>query len=96
MSKLRVNNFTISLDGFASGPGQSEEAPFGRGGERLHEWAFNTRGGQEMMGLEGGKTGLDDEMWRRGFENLGASIMGRNMFGPIRGEWGESEWQGWW
>ncbi len=96
MPKLRVHNFSISLDGYGAGSGQDLENPLGVGGRRLHEWVFETRGGREMIGETGGKTGVDDDFMRRGDEGIGATIMGRNMFGPIRGDWGADEWKGWW
>jgi len=96
MAKVRVHNFSISLDGYGAGPDQSLDEPLGVGGEAFHEWIFRTRGGAEMLGREGGDEGLDDEIFRRGFEGIGSWILGRNMFGPIRGEWGDSDWSGWW
>jgi dihydrofolate reductase len=96
MAKLRVHNFSISLDGYGAGPDQSVDNPLGVGGESLHEWALATRGGHKMMGKDGGDEGLDDEFWARGEDGIGATIMGRNMFGPIRGPWGDEDWRGWW
>jgi dihydrofolate reductase len=96
MPKLRVHNFSISLDGYGAGPAQGLDNPLGVGGEQLHEWAFATRTGRQMIGQDGGDTGLDDQVWTEGDVGIGATIMGRNMFGPIRGEWGEQEWTGWW
>lgn len=96
MSKLRVHSLSMSLDGYVAGPDQSLEEPLGVGGEQLHEWIFTTAGGRKMMGKEGGSTGVDDRIWAEGFDDIGAWIMGRNMFGPIRGDWGDSEWSGWW
>lgn len=96
MSKLRVNSFSISLDGYGAGPNQSLENPLGMGGFALHEWAFATRTFREMFGKDGGSTGADNEFAARGFENLGAWILGRNMFGPIRGPWPDDLWKGWW
>jgi dihydrofolate reductase len=97
LSKLRVASFTISLDGFGAGPDQSIEHPLGVGGSALHEWAFSTRTIQrEVLGSEGGATGPDDDFAARGFRNLGAWILGRNMFGPIRGAWPDGTWKGWW
>jgi len=96
MSKLRVHNISISLDGFAAGPDQSRENPMGAGGMPLHEWVFATRTGQRMIGGDGGETGLDDDFLARGVVGIGATIMGRNMFGPIRGEWPDGSWTGWW
>jgi len=85
MPKLRVHNLAISLDGFAAGPNQSLDNPLGEGGTRLHEWVFETRSGRKMQGMEGGEHDLDDEFIARGDAGIGATIMGRNMFGPIRG-----------
>jgi dihydrofolate reductase len=97
MPKLRVHNFAISLDGYAAGPDQSLENPLGVGGTRLHEWAFATRSFSEIHGTQaGGETGIDDGFIARADEGVGASIMGRNMFGPIRGPWPNEEWTGWW
>jgi len=96
MPKLRVHNFSLSLDGFAAGPSQSEEDPLGVGGERLHVWLFRTRGGKEMLGEEGGSTGVDNDYFYAGIAGIGATIMGRNMFGPVRGGWDGSDWRGWW
>jgi dihydrofolate reductase len=96
MPKLRVHNLSVSLDGYAAGPDQGPEAPLGVGGERLHEWVFATAYGRAMIGEPGGDTGIDDDFVRRGDENIGATIMGRNMFGPVRGPWGDSDWTGWW
>ncbi len=96
MPKLRVHNFAISLDGYAAGPNQSLDNPLGVGGTRLHEWVFATRSGQEMLGANGGAEGLDDAFIARGDVGIGATIMGRNMFGPIRGPWADEAWTGWW
>jgi dihydrofolate reductase len=96
MSKLRVLNLSISADGYAAGPDQSLENPLGVGGRDLHEWAFATRSARAMFDMEGGDEGLDDRMWRRGETGFGATIMGRNMFGPIRGDWPDESWRGWW
>jgi dihydrofolate reductase len=99
MSKLRVHNLAMSLDGYVAGPNQSLDEPLGVRGEDLHEWIFETRTWKQMTGQPGGTTGIDDEFMARGFDGIGATIMGRNMFGPIRGTWdtpeGES-WRGWW
>jgi len=96
MSKLRVACFGVSLDGFGAGPNQSLENPLGVGGMGLHQWFFPTRTFQKtVLGKDGGATGLDDDFARRGMENLGAWILGRNMFSPGRGAWDES-WKGWW
>lgn len=96
MSKLRVNSFSISIDGYGAGPNQSLEDPLGVGGEALHDWIVATRSFQQMSGNEGGATGTDDEFVVRGFNNIGAWILGRNMFGPIRGPWPDDSWKGWW
>jgi dihydrofolate reductase len=96
MAKLRVHNLAVSLDGYAAGPDQSTDEPLGVGGERLHEWMFTTAFWHSMVGEPGGETGVDDDFARRGDENIGATIMGRNMFGPVRGPWGDSDWTGWW
>jgi len=96
LTKLRVHSFSISLDGYGAGPNQSADNPLGVGGMALHEWAFATRTFQKMFGNEGGATGLDDDFAARGFSNIGAWIIGRNMFGPIRGEWPDDNWKGWW
>ena len=94
--KLRVQCFSISLDGFGAGPDQSLENPLGVGGTRLHEWLFPTRFFKRMIGQEGGTTGPDNELAERGFHNVGAWILGRNMFGPVRGPWLDDSWKGWW
>ena len=96
MPKLRVHAFSISLDGYGAGPGQSLQNPQGVGGLSLHEWAFATRTFRQMFGAEGGATGVDDDFVVRGFDNIGAWILGRNMFGPIRGPWPDDAWKGWW
>jgi dihydrofolate reductase len=96
MSKVRVANFTVSIDGYGAGPEQSVEDPLGRGGEELHNWFLPTRTFKSVHGQEGGTTGVDDEIGSKAFDNLGAVIMGRNMFGPIRGDWADEEWNGWW
>ena len=96
MSRLRVQSFSISLDGFGAGPGQDLQHPLGVGGESLHGWVFPTRTFQRMFGAGSGTTGVDDDFAARGFENLGAWIRGRNMFGPIRGSWPDEAWKGWW
>jgi dihydrofolate reductase len=96
MARLRVHNLAVSLDGYAAGPDQSPDVPMGVGGEQLHEWMFATAYWHAMVGESGGEAGVDDEILRRGDENIGAHIMGRNMFGPVRGEWGNSDWKGWW
>jgi dihydrofolate reductase len=96
MSKLRTGCFSLSLDGFGAGPDQSPENPLGEGGEALHEWFIPTRTFQQVHGQEGGTTGVDNEFAARVNANIGAWIMGRNMFGPIRGPWPDENWKGWW
>lgn len=96
MPRLRVESFTISLDGYGAGPDQDLKNPLGIGGMALHEWALATRTFRKMFGQDGGETGVDDDFARRGFENIGAWILGRNMFGPVRGPWPDDSWKGWW
>lgn len=96
MSRLRVCAYTLSLDGYGAGPNQSRENPLGVGGEELHAWMVGTRTFLGMYGKPGGTTGIDDDFAARSFENIGAWILGRNMFGPIRGEWPDEDWKGWW
>jgi dihydrofolate reductase len=97
MSKLRVASYSISLDGFGAGPNQGRENPLGVGGESLHSWMFPTRTFQRrVMGKEDGTTGRDEDFAARGFQGIGAWILGRNMFGPVRGPWPDEEWKGWW
>lgn len=97
MSKLRVNAFTLSLDGYGAGPDQTLEHPLGVGGENLHKWMIGTRTFRQMvLGKNDGTTDTDDSFAARSFENVGAWILGRNMFGPIRGEWPDDSWNGWW
>jgi len=96
MSKLRVSCFAVSLDGYGAGPDQSLENPLGIGGLGLHEWLFPTRTWQAAHGKEGGVAGVDDDFAVRGLTNIGAWILGRNMFGPIRGAWPDDTWKGWW
>jgi dihydrofolate reductase len=96
MSRLRVHGFAISLDGYGAGPNQDRDNPLGVGGLALHEWVFRTRTFQQLHGKDGGTTGIDDDFVARGFENIGAWIVGRNMFGPIRGPWPDDDWKGWW
>ena len=97
MSELKVRSFAVSLDGFGAGPNQSLENPMGEGGGGLHQWFRGTRTFQRMIGNEGkGEDGPDDDFAARGFENVGAWILGRNMFGPVRGAWRDDEWKGWW
>jgi dihydrofolate reductase len=98
MPKLRVESFTISLDGFGAGPNQDLNNPLGVGGTALHGWAFSTRTFQKaVLGADAGDTGtIDDDFAKRGFTNMGAWILGRNMFGPVRGPWPDESWRGWW
>lgn len=96
MSRLRIHCFGVSLDGFGAGPNQSLDNPLGVGGENLHQWFFPTRVFRKMQGEDDGATGVDNDFAERGFERIGATIMGRNMFGPIRGEWPDDKWKGWW
>jgi dihydrofolate reductase len=96
MSKLRIHCFSISLDGYGAGPTQNIETPLGVGGESLHEWFVATRTFRKVFGETDGATGVDDDFAARGIANLGAWILGRNMFGPIRGNWPDDTWKGWW
>jgi dihydrofolate reductase len=96
MTKLRVNAFAISIDGYGAGPNQSLENPLGVGGTGLHEWFFPTQTFQKMHGKGAGTAGVDDDFAARSFENVGAWILGRNMFGPVRGPWPDESWKGWW
>ena len=96
MSRLRVNSFSVSLDGYGAGVSQSLQQPLGLGGENLHHWMFGTRMFRELFGGQGGSSGVDDQFARRGFANVGSWILGRNMFGPVRGPWPDETWQGWW
>ncbi len=96
MSRLRVNCFSVSLDGFGAGPNQNLETPLGVGGEDLHQWILPTRTFQKMFGKDEGTTGVSDDLAARGFDNVGAWILGRNMFGPVRGTWPDESWKGWW
>jgi dihydrofolate reductase len=96
VSRVRVAAFSISLDGYGAGPDQSLQNPLGVNGTDLHQWAFKTRTFQKMFGQDGGETGVDDDFAARSFENVGAWILGRNMFGPVRGPWPDESWKGWW
>jgi dihydrofolate reductase len=95
MTRVRVASFSLSIDGYGAGPRQSEDNPLGVGGGELHEWVYPTRTFQAMSGKDGA-AGLDDDYARRGMENNGAWILGRNMFGPVRGDWPDERWRGWW
>ena len=97
MTRVRVACFTLSVDGYGAGPNQDINNPLGVAGTELHQWLIPTRTFQQaLFGKEGGTTGVDDEFAARGFHNVGAWILGRNMFGPIRGEWPDMNWKGWW
>jgi dihydrofolate reductase len=96
VTRFRVNAFGISADGFGAGVEQSLENPMGASGMQVHGWAFETKTFRAMHGGEGGSTGVDEEFAARSFENVGAWILGRNMFGPVRGGWGDESWKGWW
>lgn len=96
MSKLRVHCFTVSLDGFAAGPKQDLDNPLGLGGKQLHKWFLPTRTFQKMLGQGDGTTGVDNDFAERGLKGIGAWILGRNMFGPVRGPWPDEQWKGWW
>ncbi|MGZ2412937.1 dihydrofolate reductase [Sphingomonas sp. F9_3S_D5_B_2] len=95
-AKVRVGGFAVSLDGFGAGPEQSLENPLGKRGQELHQWQFGTRAFQSMIGKEGGSEGVDNDFALRSMEGFGAYILGRNMFGPVRGEWPDDQWKGWW
>ena len=96
MTRFRVNAFGISMDGFGAGAEQSLDNPMGVGGLAMHGWAFETKTFRAMHGGDGGGTGVDEEFAAGSFENVGAWILGRNMFGPVRGSWGDESWKGWW
>jgi dihydrofolate reductase len=96
MSKVRISSFSVSIDGYGAGPRQSLENPLGIGGGALHGWVLATRTFRQMFGGDGGGTGADDDFAARGFANIGAWILGRNMFGPVRGAWPDDDWKGWW
>jgi len=96
VSRLRVKSFGISIDGYGAGPDQSLEHPLGVGGPELMRWFFPTRVWREHQGQEGGETGVDNEIAKQGFAGMGAWILGRNMFGPVRGPWPDDSWKGWW
>jgi dihydrofolate reductase len=96
MSRLRVSSFAISIDGFGAGLSQDRDNPIGVGGLSLMEWFFSTRTWRVMHGMEGGETGVDDGIAAHGLAGIGAWILGRNMFGPVRGPWPDESWKGWW
>ncbi len=93
---VKVSSFSISIDGFSAGPNQDVDNPLGVGGLALMTWAFTTRRFQQMHGGSGGESGIDDDFAERGFADVGAWILGRNMFGPVRGLWPDDSWKGWW
>jgi len=96
MTRLRVHAFSTSLDGYGAGPGQDLDNPLGVGGLALHEWIFPTRSFYQMQGRDEGESGVNDDFVARSSVNIGALILGRNMFGPIRGDWPDDSWTGWW
>lgn len=96
MGRLIVSTFSISIDGYGAGPNQDLQNPLGVGGEELFSWFFHTRTWQRMHGNPDGETGVDDDLAAKGFEGIGAWILGRNMFGPVRGPWPDESWRGWW
>lgn len=96
MSKVRIHNFSISIDGYGAGPNQAVDNPLGVGGEELHNWMVKTATFHKMYGGEGGAEGIDDDFTARGVVNIGAWILGRNMFALSRGEWPDDGWKGWW
>src|SRR5438067_5377943 len=96
MSKLRMQSFSVSLDGYAAGPDQSLQNPLGVRGPELMDWFFPTRVFRKMQHMEEGETGVDNTMAEQGFAGIGAWILGRNMFGPVRGPWPDESWKGWW
>jgi dihydrofolate reductase len=96
MSKVRVAAFSLSADGYGAGPDQSLADPLGKRGRELHQWVFGTRTFRTMFGQEGGSTGVDESYAARANSGFGAFILGRNMFGPVRGEWPDDDWKGWW
>jgi dihydrofolate reductase len=96
MMKVSVLCFATSLDGYSAGPHQDLQNPLGVGGADIFEWFFHTRAWRKMHGHEDGETGIDNQMAERGFANIGAWILGRNMFGPVRGPWPDESWKGWW
>ena len=97
MTRVRVEGFTVSLDGYGAGPNQDINNPLGLGGTELHQWLIRTRTMQRtLFGKDDGTAGVDDAFAARGFQGVGAWILGRNMFGPIRGDWPDTHWKGWW
>ncbi len=96
MSRLRVQSFAVSIDGYGAGPSQDLQNPLGVGGPELFEWFFQTRAWRRMHGYDDGETGVDNEIAEQGLAGIGAWILGRNMFGPVRGPWPDDSWKGWW
>ena len=96
MGIVRVNNVSVSIDGFGAGAAQDLEHPIGVGGEQLHTWIFETRFGRAMIGADGGSEGTDNDFLIAGATGVGATVMGRNMFGPVRDAWPDDSWRGWW
>lgn len=96
MSRLVVRSFSISIDGYGAGPNQGLENPLGVGGPEMFDWFFHTRTWNQMHGNAEGESGVDDDLAAQSFENIGAWILGRNMFGPVRGAWPDESWKGWW
>ncbi|MCB1369542.1 MAG: dihydrofolate reductase family protein [Rhodobacteraceae bacterium] len=96
MSRVIVSGFSLSIDGYGAGPDQSREDPLGKRGETLHTWMFGTRMFQRMLGKDGGWEGVDNDYATRSMDGFGAFILGRNMFGPVRGDWPDETWKGWW
>jgi len=96
MSKVKITAFSVSIDGYGAGTDQSLENPLGKGGGKIHSWMYPTKMFQKMIGKDGGTEGIDNDFAEKSMENCGAWIMGRNMFGPIRGPWPDDEWKGWW
>ena len=96
MTRVRVESFTVSLDGYGAGPDQDVDNPLGVGGTELHQWFIPTHTFQSLHGDGQGTTGVDDDFAQRGFRDVGAWILGRNMFGPVRGPWPDLSWKGWW
>jgi dihydrofolate reductase len=96
MSKLRVLSFAVSIDGYSAGPNQDLQNPLGVRGPELMDWFFHTRSWRKMHGEVDGETGIDDGIAAQGFAGIGAWIIGRNMFGPVRGAWPDEAWKGWW
>ena len=96
MGRVRVAGFGVSLDGFGAGPEQSLQDPLGKRGKELHRWFFGTKTFRAMFGDSGGSEGVDERFAHRSMDGFGAFILGRNMFGPVRGEWPDESWKGWW